>query len=75
MWVVNWIAKDIKDALEEASSDATWPVTFYDIYGNTVYVRFLPTNPFSKVVKREKIGDKINIETHYYLNLQQVTLS
>lgn len=34
-------AADIKAAIEEARDDATWPVTFYDINGNTIYVKFL----------------------------------
>ena len=31
----------IKAAIEEARDDATWPVTFYDTAGSTVYVKFL----------------------------------
>lgn len=34
-------AATIKAAIEEARDDATWPITFYDIYGSTVYVKIL----------------------------------
>jgi len=65
-------AATIAATLEEAKDDATWPVTFYDINGNTKYIRFLSVSPFSKVVRDEHSR---NIERHYYLKLQEVTLT
>ena len=65
-------ASTIRDTLNEAKNTATWPVTFYDINGDTKYVRFLPVNPYSKVNKDEKGR---NIEEWYYLEMMEVTLS
>ncbi len=64
-------AANITTVLNEAKN-ATYPVTIYDIDGNTKTVRFLPTKPFSKVTKYEK-GRAI--ERYYYLLLQEVTTS
>ena len=61
----------IKTVLEEASN-ATWPFTFYDIRGDTKTVRLLPMSPFSRVIRKEKGR---NVESYYYLNLQEVALS
>ncbi len=65
-------AATIRDTLIEAKNTATYPVTFYDINGDTKYVRFLPVNPYSKVNKDEKGR---NIEEWYYLEMMEVTLS
>jgi len=62
----------IKATLEEAKNTATWPVTFYDIDGTTIYVRFLPTKPFSYLTKDEISG---KVERRFRLLLQKVTLS
>ena len=66
-------AANIKTVLEEAKNNATWPVTLYDYKdGSTIYVRILPTKPFSKIVKDEVSG---NLERRFYLLLQKVPLS
>jgi len=64
-------ASEIKTALEGAR-DATWPVTIKDIWGATKTVRVLPTQPFSQVSEADA---NRNIEEHYLLALQEVTLS
>jgi len=66
-------AKDISTALDEAKNTATWPVTFYDINGDTKYVKVLSTKPYSKVVHKEDRTGKT--EQLYYLLLQEVALS
>ncbi len=62
-------AATIKEALEEARN-ATWPVTFYELGGGTIYVKFLPLQ--MKVTKAEKGR---GFERHYLLRLQEVALS
>ncbi len=51
---------------------ATWPVTFYDIQGNTLTVKLLPVNPLSIVNKYEQGRE---IERIYNLLLQKCQLS
>ncbi len=51
---------------------STWPVTFYDIQGNTLTVKPLPVNPLSTVTKYEKGRE---IERIYNFLLQKITLS
>lgn len=69
-------ADTIAATLREAKNDATWPVTFYDIDGETKYVRFLSTAPlgmkFEQIVKAERGRVK---ERHFNLLLQEVALS
>jgi len=62
-------AATIKAALEEARN-ANWPVTFYDINGSTIFVKFLPLRMV--VTKKEKGR---GIERHYLLQLEEVALS
>ena len=62
-------ASEIRTILEEAD-DATWPVTIYDVWGNTKYVKFLPMA--GSVISQEK--DR-NIEIHYTLMMEEVRLS
>jgi len=64
-------AEAIRETLIEAR-DATWPVTLYDPWGNTKYVRLLSTEPFSRIIKQEK---GLEPEEHYYLEMLEVTLS
>jgi len=60
----------IKATIEEARN-ATWPVTMYDYKdGTTKYVKFLPVR--GEVVRDEKSR---NVERHYTLYLQEVSLS
>ena len=67
------IGENIKAVIEEAAT-AKWPVTFYDIDGNTVYVNFL--QPVSSIVTKDWLeGNKRHIERVYNLLLQRVTLS
>ena len=65
----NQKASDIKTAILDAD-DATWPVTFYDPWGDTYTVRFLPAQ-FEAVMDEKGM----NIEEHIHLALQQVTTS
>lgn len=68
-------AKEIKSYLESAR-DATFPVTINDIRGETQTVRFLPTIPFGKVTRAEKILNREteNIEEHYNLEMMVVSV-
>lgn len=63
------VAADIKDALEDAD-DATWPITFYDPWGDTYTVKF--NDMQCQLAEDEKGREK---EEHIYLELQRVTLS
>jgi len=63
---------NIKAALEEAKDNATWPVTLYDPFGNTKYVRFLPVDPFEEMVEWHK-GK--NPEILFHLLMQEVSLA
>ena len=62
-------AAHIKTVLDEANV-ATWPVTFYDPWNTTKTVKFLPMREVM-----EENGKDRNIERHFYLTLQEVTLS
>jgi hypothetical protein len=64
-------AKEIKTWLE-AARDATYPIAFKDIDGEKVYVRVLPTSPFSRVIRSEKGR---NLERHFNLLLETVAIS
>lgn len=63
-------ASEIREVIEEAR-DATWPVTFYDVWGDTKTVKIQPAEPFSRVIRYEKGR---NIEEHFYLELEEVAL-
>ena len=66
-------AKDVIDALDElVSNTPEWPVTFYDILGNTRTVRVLPRSPYKKPMFNEKT---LKLEWRYFLRLQVVDLS
>lgn len=56
----------------EAASTATYPVTFYDIYGTAKYVRVLSAQPFSRITNAEQGR---NPERHFNLLLEEVQLS
>ena len=62
-------AAQIRTAIN-AANDATWPVTFYDPWGNTAYVKFLN-------VEKQTTGkyQDRNYEEIYNLTLEKVTLS
>jgi len=59
-----------KAVIEEAMA-ATWPVTFYDYGGATIYVKFLP--PCEEILVQHEQGR--NPRRHYRMLLEQVTLS
>jgi hypothetical protein len=61
----------IRTVLEEAQA-STFPVTFYDLFGTTKYVKVMPIELFSElsVDSKEK-----NVEQIYQLRLQEVSLS
>jgi len=61
----------IKTVLEEAR-DATYPLTFYDIYGDTITCRLLAVTPFSTVTASRK--DE-NPEQLFQLRLLEVPTS
>jgi len=61
-------AANIQAALEEAD-DATWPVTFYDIWGTAKTVKFLPM----RATTHAKVKDR-TLEQYYNLSLLEVTL-
>ena len=80
---IDWGA-DIIGTTIEAARDATWPVAIkpfdYASGDSTVYVNFLPLPsniPFWEPVKAETPagGTIVEIEKHYHLLLQIVTLS
>ena len=62
-------ADDISTILYEADN-ASWPVTFYDLWGNTKYVKFLSMT--GQVISKEK---DIEPEEHYAIRLEEVALS
>ncbi len=61
----------VRTVLTEAR-DATYPLTVYDIWGNTFTAILLPITPFS-VITKSPIDE--NMEEHFYLRLQKVTIS
>jgi hypothetical protein len=63
-------AATIKAAIEGARDDATWPVTFYDIDGSTVYVKVLSARYRMADVTKER-----NKEHVWDLTLMKVALS
>jgi len=63
-------AADIKTAIEEARDDATWPVTTYDIDGETIYTKFL-----SAKYTMAEVGKNRNKERVWDLTLLRVALS
>tara|TARA_Y100000310_G_scaffold144390_1_gene143652 strand:+ start:23808 stop:26102 length:2295 start_codon:yes stop_codon:yes gene_type:complete len=65
-------SRDNTIAVIDEAREATWPVTIYDIDGNTQTVKFLPANPLFVVTKVEK--GRV-IESEYNLILQKVALS
>jgi len=64
-------ATSIETIIQEIAN-ATYPVTFYDILGNTKTVKLLPTKDLYTATKSEKDG---NVEGVYNLMLQEVTTS
>ena len=65
-------SKAIRDALTEAKNTATFPVTLYDINGDTKYVKFLPSSPWSRITHYEE-GKPL--EETYFLQLQEISFS
>jgi hypothetical protein len=61
----------IRTVLQEAR-DATYPVTFYDLFGNTKTVKVLPIEPFTAV---SELYDNENPEETCFLRLLEVTTS
>lgn len=60
------------DTIIQEVADATYPVTFYDPWGTTKTIKLLPQKPFYQIIKQEHGR---NAERHYYLNLQEITVS
>jgi hypothetical protein len=52
-------ASNIKSAIEEARDDATWPITFYDIDGTTVYVKVLSAKYGTAEVGKERNKERV----------------
>ncbi len=61
----------IRATIEEMQ-DATWPVTIFDINGDTQTVNLMPREPFSDVVMSRA---NENLEEIFYLRLQIVDLA
>jgi hypothetical protein len=61
----------IRTVLQEAR-DATYPITFYDLFGNTKTVKVLPIEPFTAV---SQLYENENPEETCFLRLLEVTIS
>lgn len=61
----------IRTVLDEAR-DASWPFTFYDLWGNTKYGVILPSAPESEITAMLK---NENPESYYYIRIQEVALT